>query len=668
MDADIGAKIDFPAIAEAVARALLGEPNKDLSTAKEIRWGARGSFALDLSKGVWQDHERGEGGGVLDLIRRETGRANGAALDWLRERGLADAPQPRQTDRRRIVATYDYSDEAGALLFQVCRFEPKDFRQRRPDGRGGWTWKLGDCRRVLYRLPELVAADPVHPVFIVEGEKDADQLVDLGLVATTNPGGAGKWNGAYADALAGRRVVILPDNDDTGQRHADTVLASLRGAGIAAAILALDGLPRKGDVSDWLAKGGKADDLLQRAESAIAEGIADAPTLKPTPFSWRDPSLIPPRRWLYGRHLIASFASLTVAPGGLAKSSLAIVEALAMVTDKPLLGDRPPRPLRVWIWNGEDPAEETERRIAAACLHYGVTAEDIGGRLFTDSGRETPIELARMGRDGAQIARPQVEALIAAIRENAIDVLVIDPFVTSHAVAENDNAAINAVISLWREIADRTGCAIHLIHHAQKAAINAGAEIGVAQSRGASALIDGVRSARFLLRMTEDEAGRAGVENHRTFFRVENGKANLAPPSDKATWRRLVGVDLFNGTEAYPGGDNVGVVVPWEWPDAFDGVDLTTLNAVKARLATGEWRANEQADAWAGRAVAEVLSIDAGPPEKAKRSKEQNAARARVRTMLKTWIRTGELLEVRKMDTRSRRETPFIEPAGCADE
>jgi hypothetical protein len=177
-----------------------------------------------------------------------------------------------------------------------------------------------------------------------------------------------------------------------------------------------------------------------------------------------------------------------------------------------------------------------------------------------------------------------------------------------------------------------------------------------------------VRSARFLLRMTEDEASRAGVENHRTFFRVENGKANLAPPSDKATWRKLIGVDLFNGTAAYPGGDNVGVVVPWEWPDAFDGVDLTTLKAVKARLATGQWRANEQADAWAGRAVAEVLSIDAGPPEKAKRSKEQNAARAKVRTMLKTWIRTGELVEVRKMDTRSRRETPFIEPAGCADE
>lgn len=658
---DLGTGTDFAGIAPNVARMLLGEPNRALSSPKEMRWGSRGSLSLDLGKGIWHDHERGEGGGVLDLIRRERGLANGAAVDWLREHGFAAEPQPG----RHIVETYPYNDEAGALLFEVVRFAPKDFRQRRPGGRGGWTWKLGDCRRVLYRLPELVAADPAQIVLVTEGQKAAYALAERGLVATCSPQGAGKWCDAYAEKLTGRRVVILPDADEPGERHAETVLASLRKADVRAAVLRLDGLAQKGDPFDWLAAGGDPADLMRRTEAALAEDDAEtdaSPSLRPTPFALRDPSLIPPRRWLYGKHLIASFVSLTVAPGGLAKSSLVLVEALAMAADRPLLGDRPPRPLRVWLWNGEDPAEETERRIAAACLHYGLTDADLGGRLFTDSGRKMPISLATQGRDGAQIARPQVEALVAAIRENAIDVLVIDPFVTTHGVSENDNGAINAVVALWREIADRTGSAVELVHHAQKAAINAGAEIGVAQSRGASALIDGVRSARFLVRMKEDEGGRAGVEEHRRFFRVETGKANLAPPSDKATWRRLVGVDLFNGTDAYPHGDNVGVVAPWEWPDAFDGVTFATLAAVKARLAKGEWKASDQADAWAGHVVAAVLNIDVGPSKKPERTPAQNAARAKVRAIIKTWVLNAELCQVTKNDPRTRRETPFIVP------
>ena len=177
----------------------------ELRQPAEWRYGSRGFLAVDLEKGVWRDHEKDEGGGVLDLIRRETGQANGAAFDWLKAEGF-DVGEERQTTGRRIVVTYDYRDERGALLFQVCRFEPKDSRQRRPDGAGGWTWKLGDTRRVLYRLPDLLAK-PEATVFLVEGEKDADRLASLGLTATTVPGGAKKWRTNYADALAGREVV-----------------------------------------------------------------------------------------------------------------------------------------------------------------------------------------------------------------------------------------------------------------------------------------------------------------------------------------------------------------------------------------------------------------------------------------------------------------------------
>lgn len=167
-----------------------------------------------------------------------------------------------------IVATYDYRDAAGQLAFQVVRFHPKDFRQRRPDGSGGWTWSLKGVERVPYRLPELLAADPAATVFVCEGEKDCDRLAGLGLVATCNPGGAGKWKADYAKRLAGRRVVIVPDNDAAGRKHAEQVAANLSGAAASVKVVELPDVPDKGDVSDWLAAGGSAAELLQLADAA----------------------------------------------------------------------------------------------------------------------------------------------------------------------------------------------------------------------------------------------------------------------------------------------------------------------------------------------------------------------------------------------------------------
>jgi hypothetical protein len=164
--------------------------------------------------------------------------------------------EPRQTTRSesRIVATYDYHDETGNLLYQVVRFEPKNFRQRRPDRRGGWLWNLKGVRRVLYRLPELLAADPATWVFCVEGEKDVDNLVALGLLATCNAGGAGKWQDTYSEALRGRRVAVIPDGDSPGWTHAHDVARRLHG--IAEMVRLVDLGQIKGfqgkDVSDWI--------------------------------------------------------------------------------------------------------------------------------------------------------------------------------------------------------------------------------------------------------------------------------------------------------------------------------------------------------------------------------------------------------------------------------
>jgi len=174
-----------------------------------------------------------------------------------------------------VVATYNYRDEHGTSLYESVRYAPKGFRQRRPDGTGGWHWSLDGTRRVPYRLPELLAADPAAMVYVVEGEKDADRLASLGLVATTNAMGAGKWRAEYSESLRGRHVVILPDNDDPGRKHAEGVAASLGGIAASIKVLPLPGLPPKGDVSDWLDAGGTVDDLDKLVREAPAESPAD---------------------------------------------------------------------------------------------------------------------------------------------------------------------------------------------------------------------------------------------------------------------------------------------------------------------------------------------------------------------------------------------------------
>ncbi|MFA5877543.1 MAG: hypothetical protein WC880_04245 [Candidatus Paceibacterota bacterium] len=163
---------------------------------------------------------------------------------------------------KRKITAYDYVDEQGSLLYQVVRYRPKDFRQRRPDGNGDWTWNLKDTRRVLYRLPQvLTAVKHGKTIFVVEGEKDSDALRDLGFVTTCNAGGAGKWLDGYSKALNGAHVVILPDNDEPGRKHAEAARTALEGGAASVKVLQLPGLPEKGDVSDWIAAGGTAEKL-----------------------------------------------------------------------------------------------------------------------------------------------------------------------------------------------------------------------------------------------------------------------------------------------------------------------------------------------------------------------------------------------------------------------
>jgi hypothetical protein len=181
-------------------------------------------------------------------------------------RASVSQPQPR------IVKTYDYCDEHGELLYQCVRYEPKDFRFRRPDGKGDWIWKLGDVRRVLYRLPALLMEiDAGDPIFLVEGERDAGAIDQAGWPATCNPGGAGAWRDEYAEPFAGHHDVrIIRDKDKAGRDWAAKVRASLERVGARVRVFeAAVG----NDVSDHLAASKGIEDLINVTEEAPPETL-----------------------------------------------------------------------------------------------------------------------------------------------------------------------------------------------------------------------------------------------------------------------------------------------------------------------------------------------------------------------------------------------------------
>ena len=249
---------------------------------------------------------RGDDGRVLLRCQRGCETEDVVRALGLTLRDLFPPDEKQKTTRAKkpplgpIVETYDYVDERGQLLYQVTRHDPKDFRQRRPDPSGsGWSWKLGDVRRVLYRLPEVLeAAAAGGRVYVVEGEKDADRLRALGLVATTCAQGAGKWRAEYSEALRGAGVVVLPDADPVGRDHAAQVATATHGLAATVKVVELPGLPPKGDVSDWLDAGGTGDELREIANQAAA--------WKETPLETASAAL--PQIRLNGRQLREVFA------------------------------------------------------------------------------------------------------------------------------------------------------------------------------------------------------------------------------------------------------------------------------------------------------------------------------------------------------------------------
>jgi hypothetical protein len=321
-----------------------------------------------------------------------------------------------------------------------------------------------------------------------------------------------------------------------------------------------------------------------------------------------------------------------------------------MVSGKPLLGVTPDDRLRVWVWNLEDPQEETKRKIQAAALHYELEPDDIGDRLMVDSGREQKLVIATTTKTGTVIMQPVVDSLVDEIIKHKIDVLVIDPFVSCHEVAENDNSAMDMVVKEWGRVAERGNCAVHLVHHTRKPG-GAESEVTTESSRGGSSQTDACRVVRPINRMSEKEATAAGVDNRRLYFRTLHDKANLQPPAEKSDWFKLESVDLGNGPMGMPG-DSVGVVTKWELPDALAGMTGADFEKVATVIRSGKWRHHPQSSAWVGRAVAEALELDI----------DDKTVQAKIKRMLGVWYAAKSLVIV---DGFSEKREPrkFVEVA-----
>ncbi len=344
----------------------------------------------------------------------------------------------------RIVAEYPYTDESGGLLFQVVRREPKSFRQRRPDGRGGWIRNVKGVRLVLYRLPEVLAA---KSVLICEGEQDVGTARTLNLAATCNPGGVGKWRTEYSEMLRGKHVTIIADADEPGRKHAQNVAASLSGK---AATVQLLELPGAKDLSEWVERGGTRSQL-----DAI---IAQAAEWRPSALSERGGFKLttlgdllgePEEKisWLLADKLPAGGISILSAKPKVGKSTLARCLALAVASGEPFLGCKTTQGPVIYL-----ALEEKRSEVRGHFSSLGATGEE-------------PIHVHCAA--APQDALPDLCRLVKEIKPALV---VVDPLFKFVRVSDERAyaemcRAIEPLLTLARE----TGTHVMLVHHSGKA-------------------------------------------------------------------------------------------------------------------------------------------------------------------------------------------------------
>lgn len=632
------------------AKALNGRktgPNR-------IQCPAPGKTKKNTTLVVWLDDKHAEGFSVYS----HSGDDWKGLRDYVRDTlGLpAWTPDPKFVQPVFEAEEYTYQNDKGEDYHRVTILSDKSVRHRWYEI-DGWTNGAPDMF-YPYRLAEVAEMDTV---WLVSGESNADLIADgFGETATTFPSGIDdEPDASFLFHLAGKDVRILHAGGAKSARFVDRFSKAL-------------------DVPIWhLPENVTLRDFAQREDASLrAASVADELTpattepenpfsITPTPYVHIEGEQIPPREWLYDNHLIRKFVSLTVSPGGLGKSSLALIEALSMTSGREIFADaklHEPEPLRVWYWNGEDPQEETQRRVTAAARHYGLKGPDFATRLFTDSGREQRITMGQISRGEIEIVEDLFLALEHGIIANKIDVFVLDPFVSAHRMGENDNNAIDAVVKRLGTLADRCNCAVEIVHHVRKPSAGSTAVTDINDARGASALVGGVRSGRVLSVMSEEIATAAGISSdlRARHFCIVDGKANMSPSMGDARWRFLESVCLNNQTETRKA-DNVGVVTYFKLPEAARVMaDLSQAEASATRILRSSdtvrhWLGKgKKPKNWLGHLILDDLSIHDGDHD------------ATLQKLITGWIKDG-IFTVRTAYEENNRTAFLTIPNGVSE-
>lgn len=485
------AETDFGPMMGAVAVELLGEPNRRLSKKNELRFGSHGSLSIRTDKGTFYDNEAEVGGGVLDLIARETGATGGAAIDWLRDHGfhVEDDERPakqarkpngdhREPERRErpegvLEAEYTYTDAAGKPVLIVERFrlpepERKTFRQRLPSGKRS----VKGAPVVPYNLPNVLEAiKRGEPVFVVEGEKDVENMRDLlQLVATCNAGGAGKWTEAHAKALAGADLVWLPDNDDAGRSHVANGALLTKPFAARQRVLDLPDLDEKGDVSDWIERGGDRPELdaLLRDRSRIWTPEPPKSKFGAIMFQHLDDYQDDEHAFIIDDFFTVCDVSGIAGPSGSGKSFLAI-HAGMLVSYAALAGRMGWKELDFFgrriiegglvVYQAGEGARGVKKRIRAWRQEFGVPPS-------------APLPFLLMKHRVDIFRDKDVPAFIAEIKawqafyDLPLKMIFIDTLATAIPGAEENSAKdMTTVMDNCARIRDECGCHVSLVAH-----------------------------------------------------------------------------------------------------------------------------------------------------------------------------------------------------------
>ena len=529
---------NIAAHAEAVAKAYWGEPA--VRRGHILRWGTHGSKELDLRKGTWFDFENNEGGGVVDLVRKNEGATIlGSIPDILEKKfGIQKQAQVSLQPARFMSACYDYIDEHGEVQYQVRRYEPKTFRQCRPDGKGGWLYNMDGVEALPYNLHQILAR-PDEPVFIVEGEKAAEKVATIGLLATTSHGGAKKWQPVLNKWFEGRNVIVLPDNDEAGKAHADMVVANLFGVANRIKRVELPNLPDKGDIVDWLVSNDR-DALMGAVKATPVIEAAPEPVVEADDYNNDNNSDLfefvgadyirnmPPIDWVIGEgdKGIITQHGLSVMYGapGAGKSFVALDMALSICTGTPWQGI-PTRQGKVLYIAGEG-VGGLGKRLKAWEAHNGVR----------DGGNLKVLPIAVNFREQSEVEK--LMRSIDAVGDGWTAVFV--DTVARSLVGADENSATE--LGLWVAAADslkaHCKCALIGIHHSGKDSTRG--------MRGSSALLGAVDTS---LAVTKDE--------DIVYMRCEKQKD--AEPADEQVFQ-MTDVALIDGSSVVltrPDGDTV---------------------------------------------------------------------------------------------------------------